>query len=70
MEETRKCPKCNSPLKFVKPYHVVPRLPAEAILDGTGPIISFNAGYPVEVWCCEKCRYVEMYAAGRAGAEK
>jgi ssDNA-binding Zn-finger/Zn-ribbon topoisomerase 1 len=65
--EIRLCPKCNNPMKWVQPYHIVPQLPPEAVITGKGPAISFSAGYPVEVWACQTCRYVEMYAAGRKG---
>jgi hypothetical protein len=65
--EIRLCPKCNNPLKRGDMYYIVPELPPEAVLRGTGPAISLNAGHPVEMWTCMTCRYVEMYAAGRKG---
>ena len=70
MEEKRFCPKCKDEMKFVKPYHAIPQLPAQAIMNGSGPAISFNAAFPLEIWCCETCRFVEFYAAGRRSAKE
>jgi hypothetical protein len=68
--EIRMCPKCNNPLKWIEPYHIVPLLPARAIIEEKGPAVSLSSGYPVEIWACQTCRYVEMYAAGRKGTEE
>ena len=65
--EIRMCPKCNNPMKWIEPYHAVPQLPARAAMEGTGPAVSLNAVYPVELWACLTCRYVELYGAGRKG---
>lgn len=70
------CRKCNVPMKKVTrpiqtiegnrhewPYHCIPQLELDP------PIAKINSVLPVEVFVCEKCRLVELYSAGRKGAE-
>ena len=71
------CRKCNVPMKksVAKipttdgkigewPYHCIPRVSASE-----NPIAEMNVFLPVEVYVCIKCRLIEMYSAGRGGAE-
>ena len=70
------CRKCNVPMEKTGakiqttegntaewPFYCIPQL-------GVSPTIALiNAVKPVEVFVCPKCRLVEMYSAGRGGAE-
>jgi len=69
----RFCPKCSNLMEEVKPArnppcHVIPRgdaAPYRSKVISTG----VYGGVPVELYVCPKCRYVEIYALGREGAE-
>lgn len=54
----KKCPKCSKEMGWSQNVHVLPALhnPLAAIDP-----ISTKTGFPVAVFCCPDCGYVELY---------
>ena len=60
MDDEKTCPKCNNAMKLLEVSCSLP-----AYIDqtsGSRHTVSTTESFPIEVYRCTRCRYVELYA--------
>jgi predicted nucleic-acid-binding Zn-ribbon protein len=57
------CPKCGNAMGEAKRYHAIPSLD---VTETVPPKVDLNRVFPIHIYACEKCHYLEIYGAGKA----
>jgi len=59
------CPKCTDNMRKLEVLTALPEYTGESgrRLSDQTPAISLSSVYPLELYMCESCRFVELYAS-------
>ena len=70
--ERKVCPKCSDSMHKLDVLTAIPQYIHEGarMFSDKTPAISLSSVFPVEMYMCESCRFVELYAAQGSGLSK
>jgi len=60
VNDKRVCPKCMTPMNALPVQCIIPTLFDPRNPDAP-PSTTLKHGFPIQVYHCPKCRYIEMY---------